>query len=315
MDGMDTFVDEATNATLGPVVGKRRWWSRLIASGEGASAIYTDEALRSTGPSAFPAGTKMYADHSTWREDEEYPAGSVKRLAGIVATTPQFLSAGETTVIEGKTYTADINGLYAVTEFLENWAPFMEQIGKYVGLSIHSAYYADDDDNSVNGKPVIRGLAPSRLNSLDIVTEAGARGAVLQVMESFRDIMDSDDDKREDEGMKPEEFAEALASALKPLQEGISALQEAIKPPVDEGADKNEIDVAAVSEAVSEAALPKAARAKVYEAVKEGVAVEDAIKTQKAFIDEIMADASFKGNVMTDKTDGPVDLSVSGWSK
>ena len=315
-----TYLDEAASTALVAVTGKKRWFSRLIASGAGSSAYYTDEALSTTGPAAFPVGTKINADHQSWRDEDEYPAGSVRRVIGVIASEPKFMVAGESISVDGETYTADKNGLYAFTEYLDEWAPFVEQIGQYCGLSIHAAYYATEENYTEGGQIIIDGFIPSVLNTVDLVTVPGADGRVKikEAFESFiekRDIMGSDDDKREDEGMKPEELAEALASALKPVLDGISAVQEAVNPPVKEDADKDEIDIAAVSEAVSEAALPKAARAKVYEAVKEGVAVEDAIKTQKAFIDEILSDESFKGNVMTDKTDGSVDLSVSGWSK
>ncbi len=78
------------SSVLGKITGKRRWYSRLIAVGSGSSGFHSAEALKNTGPAAWPIGTKCNIDHQSWSEYMEQPAGSLQTLAGVVASTPEF---------------------------------------------------------------------------------------------------------------------------------------------------------------------------------------------------------------------------------
>lgn len=75
-------VSESASA-LGTVTGKRRWKARLIGTGRGGKAFYTQEAM-STAAAAFPIGTKVNADHMSWREKDERPEGSITRMIGVI---------------------------------------------------------------------------------------------------------------------------------------------------------------------------------------------------------------------------------------
>lgn len=285
------------NGVLGLPSGKTSWFSRLIAEGSGSSAYYPGDALRESGPAAFPVGTHIHADHQTMRERTEHPEKSVKSIIGVIASTPVFLEEGETTNIGDKTFTADKNGLYAVTEFLDEWAPFVEQVGKFLGLSIDTKALLQEGVQE-SSLPVVKEFIVSPLTSVDLVTAPGADGLIGEAIESFKE-------HREEAGMTPEDIkavAKAVTEAIVP------ALTEALQP------EPVEVDHAAVVEALVSAELPKAARAKVYAAIESGVEVATAIESEKTYIrgitESLEASGVFKGSEKKADTD---NYTVAGW--
>lgn len=269
------------SGVLGKVEGKTVWYSRLIAAGLGSSAFYPAEALELTGAAAFPVGTHIHADHQTWREWDEQPANSVKTIVGVIASEPKFYRVGETVDVDGEQYTIDVDGLYAKTEFIESWAPFVEQVGKFVGLSVNVQATATEEEHA-SGLPIIEALIPSPLNTCDLVTAPGAKGRLLNALESFHDTIDkSNTQTREDAGMTPEEIEKVVEALTKAL---VPALTEALAPPAPEEVEEEAVTPAEVAEALIAAELPEAARKKVYEAVAAGTLLEEAITAEKEYI-------------------------------
>jgi hypothetical protein len=87
---------------------------------------------------------------------------------------------------------------------------------------------------------------------------------------------------------------EELKAMLEELNEKFAALAETLTTPAEEPTEEVEavdpVEVAAeVAEAVAEAALPAASRKAVYEAMKTGKSVEDAIVAQKELIESLKA--------------------------
>lgn len=87
---------------------------------------------------------------------------------------------------------------------------------------------------------------------------------------------------------------EELKAMLEELNTKFAALAETLTTPAEEPAEEVEavdpVEVAAeVAEAVAEAALPAASRKAVYEAMKAGKPVEDAIVAQKELIESLKA--------------------------
>lgn len=283
--------------SLGKVTGKNRWRARLIRKGAGSSGFYSEEALKNTGPIAFPVGTKINSDHhASWREIEEQPAGSVTTLIGAVATEPVF----------------EDDGLYAEVQFSDDWAPFVEQFAPILGLSINAFGYGEEMTET--GLPVIEGFIPSPLNTVDLVTVAGAGGKLLELVESFRETsakIESEVPVRTDRTkMTPEEI-QALTEAIK------VAIKEAVTPapvvePNPEG-DKPEVKVSDVAEALVEAELPKAARGAVYKSLENGATLEEAIKEQKELITQLQEFAAPEGRVK--EINSGDSFTVSRWSK
>ena len=279
-------VSESTNKALGTVNGKNRWYARLIGVGKGSKALYTTEAML-TAKDAFPVGTKVNVDHMSWREKDDRPEGSVTRMIGVIASEP----------------VAEADGAYAEVEFIDEWASKMEQIAPFVGLSIHAQ--AQWDEESEEGLPIVTAFVPHPMNTVDVVTVAGAKGQLLEVMESLScDKIDTDVEE-ERKKMTPEEIkalAEQLAAALKPEE-----------PTVEES---EEPDVAEVAEALIQAGLPEVARQKAYEAIKGGVEVSEAIKVEKDYIDALAKTVEVDESGAKRKMDTPKeqDFSLGVWN-
>lgn len=292
-------VTESTDVgVLGRVNGKKRYKARLIGVGKGSKALYTTEAM-ATAKDAFPKGTKVNADHMSWREKDDRPEGSILSMIGVIASEP----------------VAEADGAYAEVEFLDEYAPLIEQIYPFVGMSIHAQ--CEWTEESEEGLPIVTAFVPNPLNTVDVVTVAGAKGKLLEVMESYSyGKMNTDaETERKKNKMTPEEI-KALADQL------IPALTEAIKPEpvkVDEATDDaEELDLEVVTESLIEAGLPKAARAKAIAAIKNGIEVEEAIKVEKSYIDELskaeMVEESYATRKMSDSNHKEMDFSLGAWN-
>lgn len=297
------------SGVLGKVEGKTVWYSRLIASGLGSSAFYPAETLEQSGAAAFPVGTHIHADHQSWREWDEQPANSVKTIVGVIASEPRFHRVGETVDIDGEQVVIDIEGLYAKTEYIDSWGPFVEQIGKFIGLSVNVQCTVREEEHS-SGLPIVEAFIPSPVNTCDLVTAPGAKGRLLNALESFHDTIDTSDvQTREDAGMTPEDIdkvAEALAKTLVP------ALTEAFAPPVVE--DEEAVKPAEVAEALISADLPEAARKKVYSAVEAGAVLTEAIAAEQEYIKGLTE--SLGSELGTHKGSAPAEqanYTIAGW--
>lgn len=293
--------EDTSDGALGRVEGKRRWRARLIRPGKGSSGFYSEELLAEDGPRAFPKGTKMHADHQTFWEREDRPVKSVKDIVGVVASDPVYESNGPAGP-----------GLYADVEFLENWAPFVEQMHQYVGLSIQAKGVLSETE-TVDEIPVVEALVPYPTNSVDIVTVAGAGGQIIDALESWRDVLESEKEL----GMTPEqikELGEALVAALVPALSG--AISEALAPPAVESETEETLDIPGISEALIKADLPEVARKRVYSAVEAGGDIAEAIKEQKDFIDAIKSDVELSEGVVREASRGSKEGSytVGGWN-
>jgi len=262
---MAKFEKQLTEAFsgLGKVTGKNRWKVTIVRTGKGSTGNYTEAALE-TGPLAFPAGTKVNLDHATSEEKWERPSGSVKSLAGAIVTTP---------VIEG-------NELNAEVEFSDTAAPLIEQFHEILGLSLKASGWGDDYDDT--GLPIVEGFIPSPLNTVDVVTVAGAGGKFISLVEEYvkkTDILNLNEELStgRNNGMTPDEI-KALFASFK------DELLTALKPePIETEAPA----VSVISEALIAADLPKSARDKVYSAVNAGAKLEEAIAAEQEYIKEL----------------------------
>lgn len=295
MSESSLVLTESASSPLGKIQGKKRWRARIIATGRGSKAYYTEEAMAS-GAAAFPVGTKINADHASWKERDERPEGSILSIIGAIATTP---------VVES-------DGLYAEVEFLDEYAPLIEQLSPIVGLSIHASAIATDEAD--DGLPIVTAFVPNPLNTVDVVTVPGADGRLLEIMESYnRGIIDTEIEKeRIEKGMTPEDIAAIVAGVA-----------DALKPePVEVPEDEEKVDIKAVTEAIVAADLPDVAREQVYAAIENGIDVEEAITAQRAYVDAIAKNLEVEIEESTPavrKTTKPkdevVDLSISAWRK
>lgn len=142
---------------------------KLIAPGKGSTAFYTEEALKSSGPKAFRAGTHMYWNHPTRSEESERPERSLSDLAAVLTTGAKYREDGP----KGP-------GLYARAKVFSDYADKIEERAGHIGLSIIADGLAEMKD----GKPVMKSGLPVLKEftvgySTDFVTRAGAGGLIL----------------------------------------------------------------------------------------------------------------------------------------
>ena len=247
------------SGVLGAVTGKRVWNARLIASGVSLNGkYYSGEMLESTGSAAFPVGTLVHADHQTWGEAYDRPEKSVKTIIGAIATEPKLDTVD------------DVEGLYANIEFTEEWAPRVEQIAPFVGLSVSTQYIVDETAEREDGVETVAAFVPFPTNSVDLVTVPGAKGKLLRALESFSKPHNVEKVKK---AMTAEEI-DALATAL----------ANKLSVPNDNVSEKDSVDVEEVAEAMITAGLPKPAREAAFRRIRSGESVKEAIAGEENYM-------------------------------
>ena len=281
---------------LGAVTGKRVWNARLIASGVSLNGkYYSGEMLESTGPAAFPVGTIIHADHQTWVEAYDRPEKSVNTIIGAIATEPKL------DTVDG------VEGLYANVEFTEEWAPRVEQIAPFVGLSISTQYIADETAEREDGVETVAALVPFPTNSVDLVTVPGAKGKLLRALESFSKPHNVEKVKKAMTAEEIDALATALANKLSVTNDDVS--------------EKDSVDVEEVAEAMITAGLPKPAREAAFRRIRSGESVKEAIAGEenymKSLSEALKAKAAEESSAVfrrdTDSNESTYDFRLRGF--
>lgn len=284
------------SGVLGAITGKRVWNARLIASGVSLNGkYYSGEMLESTGPAAFPVGTLVHADHQTWGEAYDRPEKSVKTIIGAIATEPKL------DTVDG------VEGLYANVEFTEEWAPRVEQIAPFVGLSISTQYIADETAEREDGVETVAAFVPFPTNSVDLVTVPGAKGKLLRALESFSKPPNVEKVKKVMTAEEIEALATALANKLSVTNDDVS--------------EKESVDVEEVAEAMITAGLPKPAREAAFRRIRSGESVKEAIAGEenymKSLSEALKAKAAEESSAVfrrdTDSNESTYDFRLRGF--
>ena len=284
------------SGVLGAITGKRVWNARLIASGVSLNGkYYSGEMLESTGPAAFPVGTLIHADHQTWVEAYDRPEKSVNTIIGAIATEPKL------DTVDG------VEGLYANVEFTEEWAPRVEQIAPFVGLSISTQYIADETAEREDGVVTVAALVPFPTNSVDLVTVPGAKGKLLRALESFSKPHNVEKVKKAMTAEEIDALATALANKLSDTNDDVS--------------EKDSVDVEEVAEAMITAGLPKPAREAAFRRIRSGESVKDAIAGEenymKSLSEALKAKATEESSAVfrrdTDSNESTYDFRLRGF--
>lgn len=286
--------------------GAGRYRIRIIAPGRGSTGMYTAPNLAESAP-LFTPGTHMFFDHQTMTEDWERPERSVRDLAGVFESGAEIMPDGSLEA-DIKVYPS-VNGIIR-----ERWTD--------IGVSINGWSVEEIGPDGV--VPVLAGI-----QSVDFVTRAGAKGAVLEVLESDgrwrvkNPPTPSNPTNRtqEEQAVKPEEIvkavSEAVAAAMPAAIKEAAALLAADQEKKVAEAKKDETSAVDPYEAAAKVAeaedLPKEARARVMEAVKRGAGVDDAIEAERAYIKAI-APAPVVREDAAAKTGGD-DVQVTSWAK
>mgnify|MGYP000932686841 FL=1 len=287
--------------------GAGRYRIRIIAPGRGSTGMYTAPNLAESAP-LFVPGTHMFFDHQTMTEDWERPERSVRDLAGVFESGAEIMPDGSLEA-DIKVYPS-VNGIIR-----ERWAD--------IGVSINGWSVEEIGPDGV--VPVLAGI-----QSVDFVTRAGAKGAVLEVLESDgrwrvksppTPSNPTNTNVQEEQAVKPEDIckavSEALAAAMPAAIKEAAAMIAADQEKKVAEAKKNEAPAVDPYEAAAKVAeandLPKEARVRVMEAVKRGSGVDDAIEAERAYIKAI-APAPVVREDAAAKTGGD-DVQVTSWAK
>lgn len=287
--------------------GAGRYRIRIIAPGRGSTGMYTAPNLAESAP-LFVPGTHMFFDHQTMTEDWERPERSVRDLAGVFESAAEIMPDGSLEA-DIKVYPS-VNGIIR-----ERWTD--------IGVSINGWSVEEIGPDGV--VPPLAGI-----QSVDFVTRAGAKGAVLEVLESDgrwrvknppTPSNPTNTNVQEEQAVKPEDIckavSEAMAAAMPAAIKEAAALLAADQEKKVAEAKKVEAPAVDPYEAAAKVAeaedLPKEARARVMEAVKRGAGVDDAIEAERAYIKAI-APAPVVREDGAAKAGGD-DVQVTSWAK
>lgn len=287
--------------------GAGRYRIRIIAPGRGSTGMYTAPNLAESAP-LFVPGTHMFFDHQTMTEDWERPERSVRDLAGVFESAAEIMPDGSLEA-DIKVYPS-VNGVIR-----ERWAD--------IGVSING--WSVDEIGPDGVVPVLAGI-----QSVDFVTRAGAKGAVLEVLESDgrwrvknppTPSNPTNTNVQEEQAVKPEDICKAVSEALaaampaaiKEAAAMLAADQEKKAKATEAEKKAPAVDPYEAAAKVAEANdLPKEARARVMEAVKRGAGVDDAIEAERAYIKAIAPAPVVREDAAAKTGD---DVQVTSWAK
>lgn len=261
---------------------------KIIGPGWGTSGYYPAEVLKRDGPGAWQAGTHMYLDHPTESESRERPERSVRDLAAVIISTPEYREEGPAGP-----------GLYAKSSVLPPFKEVIEALAPHIGVSIRAhGKFESGEAEGMEGKVI---TAITKGESVDFVTKPGAGGKVLAMMESLRqkgasDVVSTEPDNVNDEpasqAAEANRSQEAENMELSEAQERITKLEEELEE----------------AKTITAEATERAQRA------EGATAILEAQREAKAALDNVSLPAAAKTRIVTKVSadppmkDGKVDI-------
>lgn len=147
---------------------------KIIKPGWGSSGYYPEATLKRDGPQVFKKGLHLYWDHLSATEERDRPEGSLRNLAGALASDAEWKVDG----FHGA-------GLYAQAQVFEPFRAAVKELTPHIGVSIRAAGVAEDGEADGRKGMIIEEITNAA--SIDFVTVPGAGGKVLELFESYRD--------------------------------------------------------------------------------------------------------------------------------
>lgn len=274
---------------LAPNALTGKTWKIKIIEGDrqGSSAYYPKEALES-GKHLFSKGVRIFRNHPSESAKWEQPERKIEDIIGWLS--------------EDATY--DGKDLYANATFIESEQERIKELAEagVIGMSIRAMGEMTEGKNGMELKKF------TAVHSVDVVTQAGAGGKFVDVLESARNPENSAEAEESKEEPKLEISQEFINLLEKQAQETTALLEklnaredadvkaaadlaEAERKEAEEAAKPKAPSAAEVSEALIESGLTKTARARVLEAVEAGKPLAATIDAEKAIAAEILESA------------------------
>lgn len=288
---MNNIVLHESGKTKG--TGKRRRAKLIAADVWGSSGYYPAAVLERDASQVFVPGIKMFENHFTEAEEYERPEGDVSKLVGKLTSYGVY----EPDNVEGP-------GVYADVEFYDSYVDRINEIADDIGLSVRGN--GTSEEGEVDGRygPIVTQLL--NINSVDVVTAAGAGGKIVSILESAGPMAGTpinNEGDRSVTALTKDEFIAGIAELKESINVAVgegfvtsltTALKEALKPePVEpeaaaevtpvqesEAPEAVEIDQVELATKFAESELPPAAMPGVVSALKEGKTIEEAIEAQ-----------------------------------
>ena len=321
-----TQITEAGALAPAQLTGKT--WKIKVIEGDrkGSSAYYPKEALQEGAP-LFKENTKIFLNHPTQDDKFNQPERRVQDIAGYLT--------------EGATY--DGKDLYANATFLPQYQEMVKELAErgLIGMSIR----AEGEVSEASGTKTLTRF--TKVHSIDVVTEAGAGGGFVKLLESEKvsaPESGAESQKEKESLMEKEivealatlktemaaEFADVLAEALKPFTKKTDKAKADAEDAKDGGADDDEENAdgskkkkpvvkesasfADIDKALTEAKLPSASRTSVFALVEAGADLKETVDAEAAKVKSILeeADHSFKGYAHDEKGAKSLEEATAG---
>jgi hypothetical protein len=133
------------------------------------NSFYSPSVLRASA-GKWRKGLQTFADHAPDSEEEDYPSGSIKNLAGVLTSDAVWNESTQC--------------LEADVKLFAPWREALVDMAPYIGMSIRAWVYAQDGEAEGRKGMIVNSIEEAR--SVDFVTVPAAGGAILSVFEAAR---------------------------------------------------------------------------------------------------------------------------------
>lgn len=324
----ETHIVEALTPSAA-LTGKK--WRGLILAADrwGSSAFYPGAVLERDGSRVFKQGTQIYQNHLSEQQERDLNGlpRPVQDLVGSIASDAVYGDEGEGP------------GLYADIEFHDSFVSRVTEAHKDIGLSVNANGLTEDTEKEGRFGPVLQAILS--VDSVDVVTRAGAGGKLIKIIESDRGPAGRELGKVQSVTDVTKEDFENLSTQLLEAVRGIpAALKEALTPepagdPVETDEEKAEREAAEKAAAEKAAAEPKdepveVDHAKIIEAlaaeqlpidavvltpvinaVKAGTPLVEAVKAQSDLRDKLVGTSGDAGVITLREADTTTGLAYA----
>lgn len=279
----------------------------LITPGQGSSGYYSEALLKEYAATTWPEGTHSYINHL-----QEGEVRSPEKMMGVLTETAHWDEAQQAVVSRVKPF--------------KHWAPFVEEVYKYTGMSISAGGEGSVQEIDGNQTFVVESLTASIDNTVDMVSYAGRGGKIVErLYESAIGTQtpasqDAGDQRKVAENMALEEKVDHLTSVVETLSakfDSVLTENETLRSEREsKGADAEKAIEATL--AVESAEVPVKVKESLRESIKAGnydVAprLAEAVAVRESVLEEQKNLLESAGSFDSGRTSGASDNTVNGW--